>query len=383
MEKPLSQLRPPVVVEREDLGRLFDALARRGRRIIGPTIRDRAIVYGELACAEDLPVGWADEQDNGIYRLRKAAGAALFHYVVGPQSLKKYLCPSTVRLWQAHRGENNAVDIVPPTVEAPETALIGVRPCELQALAVQDKVFSEADYVDPGYQARRQNLFIVAVNCTHPAKTCFCVSMNSGPKASTGFDLALTEILAEARHWFLVETGSEPGAQALAEVPNQAAGAAELQAAQEAWAQAARGMGRTLETAGLKDLLYDNDEHARWDEVAERCLTCGNCTMACPTCFCSTVEDFTDLTGHHAERRRQWDSCFTVDFSYIHGGSVRSSAKSRYRQWMTHKLATWIDQFGLCGCVGCGRCLTWCPVGIDITEEARAIRQSPRAGAKT
>jgi Fe-S oxidoreductase len=102
--------------------------------------------------------------------------------------------------------------------------------------------------------------------------------------------------------------------------------------------------------------------------------------MVCPTCFCTTVEDVSDVTGDHAERWRRWDSCFTLGFSYIHGGSIRNSGKARYRQWMTHKLASWIDQFGTSGCVGCGRCITWCPVGIDITEEARAIRDGGQHG---
>ncbi|MBF0393567.1 MAG: 4Fe-4S dicluster domain-containing protein, partial [Alphaproteobacteria bacterium] len=119
-----------------------------------------------------------------------------------------------------------------------------------------------------------------------------------------------------------------------------------------------------------------NREHPRWDEVAKRCLTCGNCTMVCPTCFCTTVDDVTDLGGTRTERVRSWDSCFTLDFSYIHGGSVRNEGSSRYRQWITHKLSSWHDQFGSSGCVGCGRCITWCPVGIDITEEVGAIRAS-------
>jgi sulfhydrogenase subunit beta (sulfur reductase) len=136
-------------------------------------------------------------------------------------------------------------------------------------------------------------------------------------------------------------------------------------------------MGRQMDTNGLKELLQGNPTHKQWDDVAARCLTCANCTMVCPTCFCTTVEDHTDLTGQTAERVRRWDSCFTLDFSYIHGGSVRTETKSRYRQWMTHKLASWIDQFGTSGCVGCGRCITWCPVGIDITAEVAAIRASP------
>ena len=140
---------------------------------------------------------------------------------------------------------------------------------------------------------------------------------------------------------------------------------------------------KVLDTTDIKGLLYRNYENPRWIEVANRCLTCGNCTLVCPTCFCNTIYEATDLAGKHAERWRKWDSCFNVDFSYIHGGSIRSSPMSRYRQWMTHKLATWIDQFGTSGCVGCGRCITWCPVGIDITEESRAIRESEKSMNQT
>ncbi len=93
----------------------------------------------------------------------------------------------------------------------------------------------------------------------------------------------------------------------------------------------------------------------------------------CPTCFCTDTEDVTDLTGDHAERWRRWDSCFSLDFSFVHGGTIRSSTRSRYRQWLTHKLGTWWAQFGESGCVGCGRCIAWCPVGIDLTEEVAAL----------
>jgi ferredoxin len=202
--------------------------------------------------------------------------------------------------------------------------------------------------------------------------------MNTGPKAQQGFDLALTEILETDRHYFVVETGTDLGADILREIPHHQSNEAERAKAEQVVAKATAQMGRSLDLGGVKDLLYHSAEHARWDEVAKRCLTCANCTMVCPTCFCTTVEDVTDLTGGHAERWRKWDSCFTMDFSYIHGGSIRPSVRARYRQWLTHKLASWIDQFGVSGCVGCGRCLTWCPVGIDITEEVRALRASEK-----
>ena len=131
---------------------------------------------------------------------------------------------------------------------------------------------------------------------------------------------------------------------------------------------------RSLDTHGIRDLLMWNLEHPRWDEVASRCLSCTNCTLVCPTCFCSSVQEVADLSGDHVDRERQWASCFSLDHARMHGHSVRSSTASRYRQWLTHKFASWIDQFGTSGCTGCGRCITWCPVGIDLTEEVAAIR---------
>jgi len=200
--------------------------------------------------------------------------------------------------------------------------------------------------------------------------------MGTGPKATFGYDLALTEVLENGSHFFVLDVGSERGNSVIESITNQTATEAQSRAADHV--SDAVEVRKTLDTNGIKELLYRNYDNPRWIQVADRCLTCGNCTLVCPTCFCSDVYDVTDLTGRHAERWRKWDSCFTVDFSYIHGGSIRPSPMSRYRQWMTHKLGTWIDQFGTSGCVGCGRCITWCPVGIDITEEARAIRESEK-----
>jgi ferredoxin len=268
---------------------------------------------------------------------------------------------------------------IKPEDEKPQKfAFIGVRSCELHAIAVQDRVFLGDRFSDPGYRARREELFIVAVNCGQAGGTCFCVSMNTGPRAQSGFDIALTEVIEPDQHYFIAESGTEKGAALLRNVPNREAQDRDRRKAEEICANTARQMGRTMDTTGIKELLYASYEHPRWDDVASRCLACANCTMACPTCFCTSVEDVTDLTGNHAERWRNWDSCFNGDFSFVHGGSVRPSIKSRYRQWLIHKLGTWIDQFGSSGCVGCGRCITWCPVAIDITEEVRAIRATAK-----
>jgi ferredoxin len=367
-ETPLAR----AILAPDGLDNLVAALRTAGYRVLGPTIRDSAIVYDELESGADLPVGWTDRQDAGTYRLERRADSARFGYAVGPHSWKRFLFPPRLRLWRARTNGQEGPAIEDEPLDDTPLAFIGVRACELHAIEIQDRVFVGGRYVDRDYAARRDGVFIVAVNCFEPGGTCFCTSMGTGPRAESGYDLALTELL-DGEHRFLVEVGSERAADLLAALHSRPASQEDIAAASATVEAAADSMGRALDVTDIRDLLAGNLEHPRWDDVAERCLTCGNCTLACPTCFCSAVEDETDLTGE-ASRWRVWDTCFSVDYSYIHGGSIRPSGRSRYRQWMTHKLGTWHDQFGSSGCVGCGRCITWCPVGIDITEEVAAIR---------
>jgi sulfhydrogenase subunit beta (sulfur reductase) len=326
-----------------------------------------------VTTTDDLPVGWKDEQEAATYRLTRRADEALFGYVVGPQSPKTYFHPAEVVVWAGERTKQGFA-ASPPDIP-PRYAFLGLRPCDLAAIAIQDRILLGGEH-DAVYEGRRDGSFLVAVNCTEPGGTCFCASMGTGPKAVSGFDIVLTEVLDGAAHYFVTEAGSEVGSALLTEIGAEEAKKAQAKAAGGLLAAAAGHMGRQMQTGGLVNLLRQSLEHPHWQEVAKRCLTCANCTLVCPTCFCANVEDTTDLTGQHAQRIRRWDSCFNYEFSLIHGGPHRASAAARYRQWMTHKLAWWFDQFGTSGCVGCGRCITWCPVGIDITAEAAAIRGS-------
>ena len=359
----------PRVIDIDGLGALIDVLAADGYQVIGPAVQDGAIVLGELSSAAELPSGWGVRLEPGGYQLRRRDDTAAFGHAAGPQSWKRFLHPPRERLWSATR--TAAGFEVSGADEPPRYAFLGVRPCDLRAIEIQDRVLGQ-----PGsrYAQRCSAAFVIAVNCTEPGETCFCTSMGTGPSAGdAGFDLALTE-LVDGGHRFVVDVGSAQGAEVLGRVRSEPAGDATVGGARSAVAAAADHMGRQMEAGGLRELMAGSHGAARWDDVAARCLTCGNCTMACPTCFCTTVEDTTDLTGEHAERWELWDSCFDLDFSYLHGGSIRTSDRSRYRQWLTHKLGTWHDQFGSSGCVGCGRCIVWCPVGIDLTEEVRALR---------
>ena len=368
---------------RADLDLLIQQLKSDGFQVVGPTVDQEAIVYSEIDCLDDLPIGWTDIQEPGKYRLQRRHDDACFGYVVGPHSWKKYLFPPVTLVAAADRSETGWKMSTPET-EAPRYAFLGVRACELAAMQIQDKVFLGGPFVDPTYQKRRNAAFVVAVNCTQAAPTCFCTSMNTGPLCHSGFDLALTEVA----DGFLLEIGSEPGA-AVAErliVTDRSAvtpaTSQQCEAGDAARQQAVDQITKRLDTTDIRDLLMNNLRHPQWAEVAKRCLSCTNCTMVCPTCFCSSVTEVPDLTGDHVDRERSWDSCFNLDLSYMNGSPTRNSIQSRYRQWMTHKLATWHDQFGSSGCVGCGRCITWCPVGIDLTQEVAAIRASQTGAAE-
>jgi len=365
-----TDIQVPRLIDLEGLGDIFEILASEGYRVIGPAVQDGAIVLRELSSPAELPFGWGVKLAPGGYQLRRRDDTAAFGHAAGPQSWKRFLHPPKERLWSATRTPEG-FDVSADDDEPPRYAFLGVRPCDLHAIGLQDRVLRQ-----PGsrYAARRDGAFIVAVNCTEPGGTCFCASMNTGPGAGAGFDLALTELLDEEGHRFLVDVASDEGADIMTRLDSEWADDETVRQARSAVAAAADRMGRDLDPGGLRELMADSPDASHWDEVASRCLTCGNCTLACPTCFCTTVTDTTDLTGAHAERWQEWDSCFDLDFSYLHGGSVRTSATSRYRQWLTHKLGTWHDQFGSSGCVGCGRCIVWCPVGIDLTEEVRALR---------
>ncbi len=378
-----SEPRVAAVLEVAELDALLRGLVADGYALVGPTVRQNAIVYAPIDGIEDLPRGLTDTQAPGEYRLHAGADDALFGFASGQGSLKEIFFPSREPLVRL-RKKGERLDAGSAVSSPRPVALIGARSCDLHGVEVQDRILNGGFYRDPAYAGRREGAFVVAVQCAHAGGTCFCASMGTGPRAEGGFDLALTELTAGGAHRFVVEVGSERGAAVLARIPRRAPTEEEARAPHEVPARTAERMGRRMETEGIKALLYDNLEHPRWDDVASRCLACTNCTLVCPTCFCSEVREENDppaaAPAEARTRERVWDSCFTAGHSYVHGGLVRPSIRARYRQWLVHKLASWIDQFGESGCVGCGRCITFCPVGIDITEEVAAIRAAPGAG---
>jgi ferredoxin len=364
------ELEATVVFEAAQLARLFAVLKAEGWTTVGPTPRDGSVVLDELASPAELPVGWRDEQEKGRYRLLPSPLPTYFGCAVGAQAWKHFLYPSRQLLWRSER-QGKALRFETAPAESTRYAFIGVRGCDLRAIEIQAAVRIGHGVAPPPQP------FIVGVDCARSVATCFCASMGTGPAArGTDVDLRLAELCEHSdAHVFVASAGTARGAAVLAQLETRPAGAELLARAASQVAQVAASLQRSLDPTGLPELLASRVEDAQWDEIAERCLSCANCTMACPTCFCTTVEDKTDLTGDHAERWLRWDSCHNLDFSYVHGGSVRQSRKSRYRQWLTHKIGTWVAQFGSSGCVGCGRCIAWCPTGIDLTEEVAKFRE--------
>ncbi|MGI9585135.1 MAG: 4Fe-4S dicluster domain-containing protein [Acidimicrobiia bacterium] len=362
------------VVSTESFDALIPLLAEDGYTVIAPTVHEGTIVYGEVAGVADLPIGWTDEQEAGNYRVRRRDDDAYFGFTVGPHTLKNYLFPPKQTLLTIEHAETG-LKFCPEQPAPTKYAFIGVRACELAAVDIQDRVFGGPPHADPHYQGVRATSLTIAVNCSVAGRTCFCASMGTGPRCGSGYDIVVTEILNADRHEFIVEAGTAEGERVVDAIGGRQASSEDALAVDAIVEETTSHMGREMPMDETYALLQANLEHPIWDDIAARCLSCTNCTLVCPTCFCSTMTDTTDLEGT-ASRERRWDSCFNQDFTNLHGHPVRSSTRSKYRQWMTHKLSFWYDQFGTSGCVGCGRCITWCPVGIDITAEIGKLQES-------
>lgn len=356
-------------LDSENFQALLDGLQSMGYRCVAPVPRDGAVVYDTVTRTDQLPRGASVVQEPGSYRLHQGQHDRYFAWANGPQALKPQLFKPRQQLWSATRTVEGELEFSGTEARVESVALIGVRACDLAALYLQDKHFLQSTFVDVHYRAAREGLFVVAVQCTHPASTCFCAASGDGPRVDYGYDVALTEIDGG----FVLEVLSTRGRSLADWLPLQPASKAQLHAATEAVDHAEAQQTRRLPGRKLRDELYGKLDHPRWSQVAERCLSCGNCTAVCPTCFCHGEVDVAELDGGRSAHFREWDSCFAGRHGYIHGLNLRDQTRDRYRQWLTHKFAGWHDQFGRSGCVGCGRCIAWCPVGIDVTEELDAI----------
>jgi ferredoxin len=324
------------------------------RPFIAPVRREDRIIFSEIASARQVV-------------LRPGLP------MIAP---RKFLFPPREILFHYSSGEGSVFRTEAPSGE--NRVLFGVRSCDVHAIQVLDRIFL-GDYEDPSYRARREATALVALNCSESGPNCFCASMGTGPFLNIsdvpeggGVDLILTEL----RDLYLLEATSDRGAELAALATLSEAREEDILSKSTAESILVEGMGKRLETDGLPALMRQGADHPIWKHKGEgRCLSCTNCTMVCPTCFCYHVEDRTSLDLERTERMRQWDSCQDPRFAEVHGANFRSTRAARLRQFVTHKLSTWLDQYDCFGCVGCGRCITWCPTGIDLTEIAAEIRK--------
>ncbi len=362
-------------IKKDHLRLIFDRL-KDSYKLVGPRVENDVIVLTEMDF-HDIPAGYKDLHGKGVYRLSGNKDSNTFSFSLGPDSFKRFLSPPVREIFAFKKSKKGISANVSSKEEKP-TAFIGMRACDISALKLYDKVFLEGPVRDTGYDSLKRNSLIIAVNCLYPNGNCFCDSLGTGPEVRDGFDLAITEI----QDSFLLETGSSKGSEILNGLTIEEVSDKEMDEKNSRTEDCKKTIKRHIKVNDLPWVIYRNPEHPRWTDVASRCLACGNCTQVCPTCFCNSSYDRLELSGISKKSReisgnkvRAWDSCFSKNFARVHGGNFRPSRRARYRHWMTHKLAYWIEQFGSPGCVGCGRCITWCPVGIDITEELEAIRK--------
>jgi ferredoxin len=356
------------VAGRDALPKLILNLRSLGYAVVGPKLADGTIRLTEITRFEDMAAGVVDVQAPGKYRL-EGSSSFVFSGVNGPDSAKKFLHPACVQLV---RLEDERGPRVQRAFHADKKyAFFGLRPCDLKAVEVLDRVMMMPQYEDPVYVPLRRNSIVIVVNCGRAGENCFCASMGTGPKAKGGYDVAVTELPGR------VVVDVVDGRMDLMEgVQMKPATEEDLREEQALVDKVTGDLQKRIDRENPSDFIYEGVESPVWKDVAERCLGCGNCTMVCPTCFCNIITDVTDMRDGSVTRERVWDSCLSKNFTYSAGGNPRLERKARYRQFVMHKFAYWPDQFGLYGCVGCGRCITWCPVGIDISETVNEILRS-------
>ena len=363
--------RRPTFILRTGLQALIDNLRQADYQCLGPVELDDVIQLRPIHDLGQLPQGVRNLQEPGRYQLQHSGDARLFSWNHGPQGLKPLSFAVEEALWSESRSETGELKIKSNLPDIGPTAVLGIRACDLAALSIQDRHFLGGEYPDPHYQARREQLLLIGVDCAESAQTCFCASTGDGPALDGRVDIGL----AELNDGYLIWAGSENGRPWVDQLAGQAATDDQLAAMLQATTRAAEVQTRRLPAEQKLIQLYQRLDHIHWQDVAKRCIACGSCTEVCPTCFCYAMEHRMALDGQNADMLRRWDSCFSPTYSDMGHFQVRSGIDQRYRQWLTHKLAGWQEQLGRSGCTGCGRCITWCPVGIDLTREVPMILQ--------
>jgi sulfhydrogenase subunit beta (sulfur reductase) len=266
------------------------------------------------------------------------------------------------------RKDEEGYQIEPPSKNDQKQLLFGVRPCDARAMAILDMTFEDV-YKDPYYLEKRKNALLVGLGCTNPCESCFCTSMGTSPTESTNVDLILIDI---GDH-FLVEEVTAKGKELIAKTSGLKEATKNDEAAAEKSRETAYNkVTRKLDTAGIEDKLLDSfDDEEFWNNTAAKCISCGICTLLCPTCYCFDIND--EVVKGEGTRFRSWDSCGFPLYTKMPMENPRSEKWRRVRQKVCHKYEFYPMAFDVIACTGCGRCIRLCPVNWDITRVIESV----------
>lgn len=338
------------LILKSDMPAFFEKL--NGFDLYGPVNVDGTSLFKKLALGETLEL-------SGFENSKKPPKDLLF--------------PQTEKMLDFVKKGNRFVDATDAGLPEKPRVAFGIRPCDAHSLTILDPLFSW-DYTDKYYVNRRENMTLVGLSCTSenmPLKSCFCTSVGGGPASTKGLDLLLTD-LGES---FYVESLTPKG-EKLVELGCDLfkdAGSDNDGVVADLKEKAARRISRKVEIEGISEVLEGTFESPYWEEFSKRCLGCGICTLLCPTCHCFDISDV--IERGEGRRERTWDSC-QYEYYTIHasGHNPRPLKKHRQRNRILHKFHYMKKNLDVTGCVGCGRCISDCPVNIDIIEVIEGVK---------
>ena len=304
------------------------------------------------------------DEDNVLFKALEKGMEPLVDYSNTRNAPKNFFFPKTETMMRYMRTERG-MELSGEEEEAKEAVLFGARPCDVRSFVLLDYLFDQEKYRDSYYIDKREKTTIISLACIHPPySTCFCTSVGGHPMSEEGADVLLTDIGDNYLAEFITPKG-EKLLEKMGDLPAADGSADEKKKALSESAE--KEIKSHIPGKEIKPWLDDNFEHPFWDTIHQSCLACGTCTYLCPTCHCFDISD--EVKGSDGKRIRTWDSCmywlFTKETS---GHNPRTSQKQRWRQRLMHKFKYFVDNFDEIACVGCGRCVRYCPVNIDIRK---------------
>ena len=302
-------------------------------------------------------------EDNVLFKVLEKGEEPLTVYANTKNAPKNVFFPRTEVMMRYTR-TTKGVELKSEDVDARDAVLFGVRPCDARSFALLDMLFDQEKYKDPYYIEKRAKTAVVTLACSHPPYTsCFCTSVGGHPVDKTGSDVLLTDLGDQ----YLAEFLTAKGENLVKYFGDAKADGAAEQKKEAIVAQAGGEIKSKIPAKEIKPILDVNFEHPFWNTIYQKCLACGTCTYLCPTCHCFDISD--EMKYDDGRRLRNWDSCmFALFTKETSGHNPRQSQKERWRQRTMHKFKYYVDNFDAIACVGCGRCVMYCPVNIDIRK---------------